>query len=58
MSEIGDAAVSYARDYGIAVFPLWPRAKEPKVKNGHKVATTDVDLIAQAWDYDPDMNVG
>lgn len=58
MSGIGDAAVSYARDYGIAVFPLWPRAKEPKVKNGHKVATTDVDLIAQAWDYDPDMNVG
>ena len=26
MSEIGDAAVSYARDYGIAVFPLWPRS--------------------------------
>lgn len=58
MSEIGDAAVSYARDFGIAVFPLWPRAKEPKVKHGHKDATTDVDLISQAWDYDPDMNVG
>lgn len=58
MSEIGDAAVSYARDYGIAVFPLWPRAKEPKVRHGHKDATTDVDQIAQAWDYDPDMNIG
>lgn len=58
MSEIGDAAASYARDYGIAVFPLWPRSKKPKVENGLNAATTDLEEIERAWDYEPDMNVG
>ena len=58
MSEIGDAAASYARDYGIAVFPLWPRSKKPKVENGLKAATTDLEEIERAWDYEPTMNVG
>ena len=58
MSEIGDAAASYARDYGIAVFPLWPRSKKPKVENGLNAATTDIEEIERAWDYEPTMNVG
>ena len=58
MSEIGDAAVSYARDYGIAVFPLVEGRKEPKVKNGHKVATTDAEQIEAAWGEFPNMNIG
>lgn len=58
MSEIGDAAASYARDYGIAVFPLWPSSKKPKVKNGLKAATTDLEEIEKAWDCEPTMNVG
>lgn len=58
MSEIGDAAASYARDYGIAVFPLWPRSKKPKVENGLNAATTDIETIKMAWEYEPGMNVG
>ena len=58
MNELKDAAVEYATKFGIAVFPLVEGRKEPKVKNGHKVATTDVEQITAAWDEFPRMNIG
>lgn len=58
MSELKDAAVEYATEFGIAVFPLVEGRKEPKVKNGHKVATTDAEQIEAAWGEFPSMNIG
>ncbi len=58
MPTLHDAAVSYARDYGMAIHPLRMRDKRPATENGLKDATTDVDQIDQAWRAMPNLNIG
>ena len=58
MATLHDAAVSYARDYGLAVHPLRMRDKRPATENGCKDATTDVEQVDLAWRAMPNMNIG
>ena len=58
MSELRDAAVSYARDYGIAIHALRARSKEPATTHGFKDATTDSDALGEWWSAHPDHNIG
>lgn len=58
MPTLHDAAVSYARDYGLAIHPLCSRDKRPATENGFKDATTDLDQIDLAWRARPNMNIG
>src|SRR5919197_3724913 len=57
LSELGAAAVAYA-ERGLAVFPLKPRSKLPRTKNGFKNATTRTELVAGWWAVSPDSNIG
>jgi hypothetical protein len=43
---------------GLFVFPCKPRGKEPLTGNGCKDATTDLALIAQWWQQEPEANIG
>lgn len=54
---LADAAERYA-SMGWAVFPLRPRGKEPRTKNGVKDATTDLEQIRAFWAAFPDSNIG
>ena len=58
MATLHDAAVSYAKDYGLAVHPLRNRDKVPATSNGCKDATTDTERIDLAWRARPNMNIG
>lgn len=58
MSKLRDAAVSYARDYGIAIHALRARSKEPATTHGFKDATTDSDALGEWWSAHPDHNIG
>ena len=57
-SAMLDAAMHYARDYGIPVFPLKPHAKRPATTHGFKDGTVDADEIAAFWSSMPDANIG
>jgi hypothetical protein len=57
VSELGEAAVAYARD-GLHVFPLAPRGKIPITKHGMLDATCDVGLVAAQWEFRPLANIG
>jgi putative DNA primase/helicase len=57
-SAMLDAAMHYARDYGIPVFPLKPHAKRPATAHGFKDGTVDADEIAAFWSSMPDANIG
>lgn len=57
-SETGAAAIEYATRYGIPVFPLWPKSKNPMPKHGLLEATTDVEQIAKWWTGKPNANIG
>lgn len=57
MGGMKEAALECASRHW-AVFPLVERDKVPAVAGGFKVATTDAEQIALAWDVRPDMNVG
>jgi hypothetical protein len=50
-------ALAYARR-GWPVFPLLPQGKEPRVKTGFKVATTEENAILAWWNQWPDSNIG
>ena len=56
-SEIGKAAKEYAQKYGIPVFPLWPKSKNPIPKHGLLEASTDIDLITRWWTDKPNANI-
>lgn len=56
-NEFLNAALKYA-SAGRAVFPLKPRSKEPRTKNGVHDATTDADAIRRWWTKWPDSNIG
>jgi P4 family phage/plasmid primase-like protien len=56
-SELGDEALAYARN-GNAVFPCWPRGKEPLTAHGFKDATKDEAQIRRWWTRWPNANIG
>lgn len=56
MNRLLRAALRYANQYGWRVFPL--NGKEPRIKGGHRSATTDERTIRQWWTKWPDANVG
>lgn len=56
MDELLEAALLYA-ELGFKVFPLMPGQKTPATENGLLDATTDADLIAEAWSNRP-YNIG
>ena len=58
MPTLHDAAVSYVRDYGLAIHPLRMRDKRPASDNGCKDATTDVEQVDLAWRAMPNLNIG
>ena len=56
-----DGMGGVAQDYasrGLAVIPLWPKAKEPAVQNGVYAATTDMEGLGQWFHDHPGFNVG
>ena len=57
-SETGSAASEYAHKYGIPVFPLWPKSKNPMPKHGLLEASTDQEQIAKWWTNKPNANIG
>lgn len=56
-SETGQAASEYAQKYGIPVFPLWPKSKNPMPKHGSLEASTDQEQIARWWTKTPNANI-
>lgn len=54
---LADAAERYA-SMGWAVFPLRPRGKEPRTKNGVKDACCDIEQVRAFWERFPDSNIG
>jgi predicted ATP-dependent serine protease len=54
---IKESALKYAA-YGLAVFPLKPKSKQPATSNGFKDATTDTEQITAWWDKNPNYNIG
>ena len=55
--HILEDALLYA-EMGFAVFPLQPRRKEKKKKNGFKDATTDPNQIRLWWGEGKEYNIG
>jgi hypothetical protein len=53
-----DAALYYAYEVNIPIFPLRPRGKEPLVANGFYQATTHVATIEKWWGEWPDAGIG
>lgn len=54
---VGDLALDYAV-HGLPVFPCVPFTKRPYIKNGHKMATRDLDQIRAWWEAYPDAMIG
>ena len=57
-SATGKAAIEYATKYGIPVFPLWPKSKNPIPKHGFHEASTDTAQIERWWTNTPTANIG
>jgi hypothetical protein len=58
MNPLLSAALAYAVDLDLPVFPLKVRGKTPITPNGFKAATTDPDVIRHWWQDTPDANIG
>ena len=56
MNPLLKAALKYANRYGWRVFPL--NGKEPRIRGGHRSATTDERTIREWWAKWPNANVG
>lgn len=52
------AAVSYARDFGLTITPLFPQGKIPATKHGFTRGSNDPEHLAYGWDIIPNLNVG
>ncbi len=52
------AALAYAAQFGFAVFPCRPQAKEPLTAHGCKDSTRDAEQIKAWWKRWPEANVG
>jgi bifunctional DNA primase/polymerase-like protein len=52
------AAVWYATQKSLPVFPLIPRDKRPLTEHGLKDATTDPAIISKWWADQPEANIG
>lgn len=58
LSDLGKAAIYYAKYLNWNVFPLIPRDKKPITSNGFKDATTDLNQIVYWWTRYPYANIG
>jgi hypothetical protein len=58
LSDLGQAALVYARGWDWPVLPLIPGEKRPLVRQGFHAATTDTDRVLDAWTTRPMANVG
>jgi hypothetical protein len=58
LSDLGDAAVTYAGGWEWAVFPLRPDDKRPATERGFHDATTDSARVVDEWARQPNANVG
>lgn len=59
LSPLGLAALTLATEYGLAIFPITPRAKKPPLSpHGFHDASTHPEAIAEWWDSTPDANIG
>lgn len=56
LPDLGDSALQYA-SVGIPVFPCIPGGKTPLTNSGFHAATTDLDLIAGWWRWQPNANI-
>ena len=56
LSPLAKCALRLA-ERGMAVFPCWPRAKEPATPHGHKDASTDPAVIERWWRREPAYNI-
>jgi hypothetical protein len=57
LSRLGQAALEYSQEYGLAVFPLW--GKHPlKDSGGYLDGTTAAEQIGRWWDATPSANIG
>lgn len=55
-----EAALAYAAS-GWPVLPVWEygaKSKQPRTRNGHRGATTNVKVVRQWWDRWPTANIG
>jgi len=57
LSELGTAAVEFAKRFGWQVFPVQPRGKKPVTEHGLLDATVDVARITAFWQLHPAHNV-
>jgi hypothetical protein len=58
LSDLGQAALVYARGWEWPVLPLVPGEKRPLVSQGFHAATIDPDRVLDAWTTRPNSNVG
>jgi AAA domain/Bifunctional DNA primase/polymerase, N-terminal/Primase C terminal 1 (PriCT-1) len=57
VSDLQAAAIEAAK-FGLRVFPLRPRSKEPRMQGGFKNATNDPGYVGGLWSQWPDSNIG
>jgi len=57
LTELGAAAVEFAKRFGWHVFPVEPRGKKPVTAHGLLDATVDVERITAFWQTHPSHNV-
>jgi hypothetical protein len=57
LTELGAAAVEFAKRFGWHVFPVQPRGKKPVTPHGLLDATVDVARITAFWQSHPQHNV-
>lgn len=58
LSLYGRAALTYATQFGMAVFPCIPREKRPLTLHGCKDASNNPETISAWWDKNPHANIG
>jgi hypothetical protein len=58
MNALLTAALAYAVDLDLPVFPLKPRGKTPLTEHGFHDATIDPEQIRRWWQETPEANVG
>src|SRR5215213_7726075 len=58
MNALLTAALAYAVDLDVPVFPLKPRGKTPLTEHGFHDATIDPEQIRRWWQETPEANVG
>jgi hypothetical protein len=58
LSRLGRAAVVYATEIGLPIFPCEPRGKKPLTRSGFHDATQHIEQVCEWWETNPDANIG